>query len=118
MKREAGFTLIEVLITLIVLSVGALAIMKHTSQTQDLMAEIRHLDTISRLAGLKMQDLEKDGFSSSLSREGTFEDHPGYEWSASSHLLKDGGWYRLKLVVRRDDTDRSVKVERIFRELL
>lgn len=118
MKRRSGIILIEVLVTLTVLSIGALAIMKHTSQTQDMMAEIRHLDTMSRLAGLKMHDLEKDGFSSSLSRDGTFEEYPGYEWAASSHLVQDGGWYRLKLVVRRRDTERSVVVERIFRELL
>ena len=118
MKRSAGFTLIEVLVTLTVLSISALAIMKHTSQTQDMMAEIRHIDTMSRLAGLKMQELEKDGFFSSLSKLGEFEDYPGYEWRASSHLLRDGGWYRLLLVVVRKDTGQTVKIERIFRELL
>lgn len=118
MTRRAGFTLMEVLVTLTILSVGALAIMKHTSQTQDLMADISHLDTMSRLAGLQMQELEKDDFSSSLNRDGEFEDYPGYEWAAKSHLIREGGWYRMELVVKRKDTGRSVKMERIFRELL
>ena len=118
MKHNAGFTLIEALVTLTVLSIGALAIMKFTSQTQDMMAEIRHLDTMSRLASLEMQVLEKDGFSSSLSREGEFEDYPGYKWTAKSSLLRSGGWYRMVLVVTRSDTGNSVKVERVFRELL
>lgn len=118
MASRIGFTLIEVLVTLTILSVAALAIMKHTSQTQDLMAEISHLDTMSRLAGLKMLDLERDGFSSSLNRTGKFEDDPGYEWIAKARLMKDGGWYRVVLVVRREDSGQSVKVERIFRELL
>lgn len=116
MKRETGFTLIEVLVTLTILSIGALAVMKHTSQTQDLMADIEHLDTMSRLAGMKMQELEKDGFSVSLARQGGFENVPGFFWSATTSLLRTGGWYRIELVVSRRDTDRSVTVERVFRE--
>lgn len=118
MSRDAGFTLIEVLVTLTVLSIGALGIMKFVSETQDLAADITHIDTMSRLATLQMHEIEKDGLSSSFSRDGTFQDYPGYEWSAKASLLKDGGWYRLALTVKRSDTGRSIVMERIFRELL
>jgi prepilin-type N-terminal cleavage/methylation domain-containing protein len=118
MLRKSAFTLIEVLVTMTVLSIGALAIMKYASQSQDMMADIVHIDTLSRLAGVELRELEKDGFSASLSREGSFDDYPGYSWAAKTHLLMSGGWYRLVLVVRRDDTGRTVTVERIFREVL
>ena len=118
MRGKVGFTLIEVLVTLTVLSIGALAIMQYSKQAQDTTAEITHLDTMSRLASLQMQKLEKEDFSSSFSREGEYEDYPGYSWEAQSHLLKSGGWYRMELTVRRKDSGRTVVVERIFREKL
>lgn len=117
-KRSLGFTLIEVLVTLVVISVGALAVMKFANETQDLAAEITHLDTMSRLTVLQMSELEREGFSSATSKDGDFEDYPGYTWSAESSLLRTGGWYRMTLVVTRTDTGRTVKAERIFREQL
>ena len=118
MRGRAGFTLIEVLVTLTVLSIGALGVMKYVSETQDLAADITHIDTMSRLAVLQMNALEKDGLTSSLSRDGVFDDYPGYEWNAKSHLLKSGGWYRLALTITRTDTGRFVVLERVFREVL
>jgi len=117
MNSREGFTLIEVLVTLAILSIGALAVMKHVSQAQDMMADIGHLDTMARLAGMKIHELEEDGFSASLSRQGGFEAAPGVTWEARSSLLATGGWYRLELVVRRADSGRSVTVERLFREV-
>lgn len=116
MGRKGGFTLIEVLVTLVVISVGAMAVMKFGTETQDLKAEITHLDTMSRLASIQMQKIENEGYTSSTALSGKFEDYPGYEWEANSFLLRDEGWYRLELVVRRLDTKRTVIVERIFRE--
>ncbi|WP_243543977.1 type IV pilus modification PilV family protein [Pseudodesulfovibrio tunisiensis] len=116
--RSEGFTLIEVLVTLVVLSIGALSVMKFASQTQEVSAEISHTDAMSRLAGIRMLELEKDGFSSSFSRSGGFDDEPGYEWSAGSVGVNDDGWYRMVLEVRRRDTGRTVILERVFRELL
>ncbi|WP_147822605.1 type II secretion system protein [Salidesulfovibrio onnuriiensis] len=116
MSSNAGFTLIEVLVTLAILSIGALAVMKHVSQTQDMMADIGHTDTMARLAGMKLHELEEDGFSASLSRQGGFDGAPGFSWTAQSGLLESGGWYRMELVVRREDSGRSLVVERLFRE--
>lgn len=118
MAEKGGFTLIEVLVTLAVLSVSALGIMKFVSESQGLSAEIQHLDVMSRIAVLQLEELREDGFSSSLSRDGEFEDYPGYAWRAESRLLLEGGWYRMSLTVTREDTGRSVVLERIFRETL
>jgi len=116
--KAAGFTLLEVLIALTIISVGGLAVMKYAAQTQNMTADITHLDTMSRLAVIQLNELEKDGFSSSLSREGAFDDFPGYVWIAKSSLLASGGWYRMALTVKRTDTGRSVILERVFRERL
>jgi prepilin-type N-terminal cleavage/methylation domain-containing protein len=116
--RRAGFTLIEVLVTMVVLSIGAMAVMKYATQTQEVSAEISHLDTMSRLAVVKLVDLEDEGLTSSFSRDGFFEDYPGYRWSAKSSAIMTGGWYRMEVVVVREDSGRSVTVERVFRELL
>lgn len=118
MGGKDGFTLVEVLVTLTVLSIAALGIMKFSTQSQDMSAEIDHIDGLSRLAVIQLYELEKDGFSASLSREGGFDEAPDYRWTAKSHLLTEGGWYRLTLTVTRKDTGRTLVVERIFRELL
>lgn len=118
MKKCAGFTLIEVLVTLVVLSIGAMSIMKFASQTQDMSAEIRHIDQMSRLAGIKILELEKDGFGSSFFRNGDFADAPEYDWKAESKSVNEDGWYRMIFIVHRKDTGRILTVERLFRELL
>lgn len=118
MTGRGGFTLIEVLATLTVLSLAAMGIMRFASQAQDMSAEIDHIETMSRLASMEMFDLEKEGFSSSTDRSGEFEDEPGYDWTARSNLLREGGWYRMKLTVRRKDSGRTLVMERIFREQL
>ena len=118
MSRRSGFTLLEVLVTMVVLSIGALAVMKFTSQAQDTMAESRQLEYLCSLADRQVLELERDGFASSLSRSGEFPEDPGYVWSAKSSLLREGGWYRMELVVTNEESGRRVVVERIFRERL
>lgn len=115
MSMRSGFTLLEVLVTLAVLSIGALAVMQFTSQTQDTMAETRHLEMMCRLATTKMVELEREGFSSSVSRRGDFDDNPGYDWSAEAKQVKDG-WYCMELVITQNDNGRSLIVERLFKE--
>jgi prepilin-type N-terminal cleavage/methylation domain-containing protein len=115
-RWRAGFTLLEVLVALLVISVGALAVMRFASQTGDMAAETSHLETMSRLASEQLRELARDGYSSSLSREGDFKDHSGYVWAARSRLVREGGWYVLGVTVTRRDTKRSVTVERLFRE--
>ncbi len=117
MKR-GGFTLLEVLVTLAVLSIGAVAVMRFATQTQDSMAEAVHVETLSRLAQIKLVEVLKDDLSSGTSGSGDFEDAPGYAWEVGTRQLRDGGWHVLVLTVFRKDTGRSVSVERIFREVL
>lgn len=103
---------------LLVISVGALAVMRFAAQTGDMAAETAHLETMSRLASEQLREVSRDGYASSLSREGGFDGHPGYAWSARSRLVREGGWYVLGVTVTRLDTKRSVTVERLFREKL
>ena len=104
--------------TLTVLSIGALAVVQYASETQDVAADITHVDTLSRLGVLKMLEIEQEGLSLSYSDDGEFEDYPGYKWEAQAKALRDGGWCRMVLTVTRTDTKRSVVIEKIFRELL
>ncbi len=118
MTSRMGFTFIEVLVTLTILSIGSLSVMQYISETQDLAADITHVDRLARLAQMQMQEIEKEGYSSSYSGEGEFSDFPDYTWEAHTSLLHDGGWYRMVLTVTRIDTKRSITLERVFRELL
>jgi len=117
-RKHAGFTLLEVLVALLVISVGALAVMRFAVQAGDMTAETAHLEGMSRLASEKLRELGREGYTSSLSREGKFDDPPGYAWAARSRLVREGGWYVMGVTVTRRDTKRSVTVERLFRERL
>lgn len=117
MDRNSGFTLIEVLVALAVLSIGALAVMRHVSQVQDMLGDIGHMNTMTCLASMKLHELEAEGFSSSFSQQGGFPLEPGFSWAARSNVLATGGWYRLELVVRREDSGRTITIERFFQEM-
>lgn len=115
-EHKKGFTFIEILVTLVVLSLGALAVLRYVSETQDLLSQSKHIDTLSKLANQKIIEFEDEGFSSSTVREGYFDEPSGYKWTLKTKTLDEIGWYKAILTVKRLDNDRKIRIETIFQE--
>jgi len=116
MKSHDGMTFIEVLVALAVLSLGALAVMRLAARSQETAADIRHMDQLATLASDKFSTMQEEGFSPSLSGDGTFQNAPGYSWSTETTPFNDDGWYKTVLKVRREDSGRTIIVEHLFKE--
>jgi len=109
-----GFTLLEVMIAVAILSMALVAAVGSQSQSVSLATEAKFATTASFLAQSKMAELETRKSSELYSDSGDFgEDFPGYRWNAdvtdadldslgnASQYLK-----KIVLVVGRSDTDR------------
>ena len=113
-KPSPGFTLLEVMIAVAILSMALVAALGSQSQSVSLATEAKFTTTASFLAQSKMAELETEKSSEIYSGSGDFgEDFPGYRWNVdvtegdleglgnASRYIK-----KIALVVSRSDTDR------------
>lgn len=114
MNSSYGFTLLEVMVAVAILSMALVAALGSQSQSVSLATETKFTTTASFLAQSKMAELETKKSNDLYSESGDFGDEfPGYRWdidvsdpdldalgNASRHLKK------IELVVGRSDTDR------------
>ena len=109
-----GFTLLEVMIAVAILSMALVAAVGSQSQSVSLATEAKFATTASFLAQSKMAELETGESSELYSDSGDFgEDFPGYRWNADVtdadlDSLGNASQYikKIVLVVGRSDTDR------------
>jgi general secretion pathway protein I len=81
---SAGFTLLEVLVSLAVVSIALMAILKLQSQSLDLGGETRFLSTAPLLATAKVADIDALYPDLPFQLSGDFGDrHPDYRWEAA-----------------------------------
>lgn len=73
MKREKGFTLLEILITLAIIAIAFPVLLRFLSQNISLATEAEFLSSASLLADSKMNDLCRNGYLESGPRSGRFE---------------------------------------------
>ncbi|MEZ6854281.1 prepilin-type N-terminal cleavage/methylation domain-containing protein [Halodesulfovibrio aestuarii] len=115
---NAGFTIVEVLVALVLLGVAVMMTITLTTQNQDNLAQTRWQDTAIILAREKLFELEQDGFSATTSKYGDFgSEHPGFEWQASAHATNKTNIYRLLLTVSVGKKENCyVTIEKLFKE--
>jgi type IV pilus modification protein PilV len=74
-RRQAGFTLIETMVSIAVLTVGLLSVAALMSQTADTSAHSRYLSTASMLASEKLEDLSRfPSSNTAVLAAGTYND--------------------------------------------
>ena len=108
-----GFTLIEVLVALVVLTIALTSIYRLQSQTMMMSGKARFYSLAPSLAQSKLAEIERRGIKESSGGSGDFgQQYPGYTWSASleempSELLQDKPYHlvRIEITVGRDDED-------------
>jgi len=81
--RPAGFTLLEVMIAVAIMSMALVAAIGSQSQSVSLATEAKFSTTATFLAQSKMADLEAKAPDDLFSDAGDFgEDFPGYSWES------------------------------------
>lgn len=112
--KGRGFTLIEVLVALSILTVALTSIYRLQSDTLRMSADARFYTVAPMLAQQKMADIERQEFRYLSDGTGDFgQEHPGYGWSlriedTQSDLIKNPKHHliRIDLVVHRDEEKR------------
>ena len=108
-----GFTMIEVLVALAILSVALTSVYRLHSQTLMMSARARFYSTAPLLVQGKLAEIELQGLKEAADGSGDFGDsHPGYNWTVHvenmpSDLLKEKEYHliRIEVTVTRNDED-------------
>ncbi|RMF93357.1 MAG: type II secretion system protein GspI [Candidatus Schekmanbacteria bacterium] len=99
--KRVGFTFLEIMIALAIISIALIAALRAQSQSIRTAAEMAEKVKLLNMARMKMAEVELYGFPDTGEEEGEFEDYPGYKWKtevkpvSSSLLGIDAGGIEL-----------------------
>lgn len=83
-SSRSGFTLLEVMIAMAILSISLLVVFQSQSQSVSMMAAARATTMLTMLAQSKMAELETANISGIESGSGDFgADYPDYTWTSN-----------------------------------
>lgn len=81
MRRDPGFTLLEVMIAIAIIAIALVAVLGSQSQSLSLASEAKFNTTAALLAQSKMAEVEAASPEELISNSGDFgEDFPDYRW--------------------------------------
>jgi general secretion pathway protein I len=81
MRRDSGFTLLEVMIAIAIIAIALVAVLGSQSQSLSLASEAKFNTTAALLAQSKMAEVEAASPEELISNSGDFgEDFPDYRW--------------------------------------
>lgn len=107
-QGDCGFTLLEVMIALAVISIGLMALLGSQSQGLSLANETRFNTTASLLAQAQMAEVEARALRDLTSDSGDFgEDFPDYVWRFVVEDVVLEGAERLSRHLKRIDLEVS-----------
>ncbi len=115
-RHGKGFTLIETIISLLILSIVAVAILKLVSHNQNTAIELGIIEQAVTLAERKMFENLQEGVTSATSREGSFQNNPHFSWKVHARATDITGIYKLILEVTHKDSGYNIILERLFYE--
>ncbi len=121
-----GFTLLEVMVALAILSIALTSIYRLHSQTLTMSARARFYSQAPLLAQQKLSEIERQGVKDSQSGSGDFgQDYPHYTWSVqiedvqSETLLKDRKYHLARIdvsVAQSEDETYHLRTFRFYTE--
>ncbi len=92
-SADSGFSLLEVMVALAVLSIALVAVVRSQASGMDALQEARRRTEATWLAQMKMSELRAEGLGGSGTVNGTFEDDwSGYEWEVKVSVPPGLGW--------------------------
>jgi type II secretion system protein I len=95
-RKAEGFTLLEVLIALAILSITLVALSRAQSQSLSVAGDSRSITTLCLLANAKMAEMEAKAFLGATTESGDFgTDFPDYAWQVK---VGDSGMPNLKKI--------------------
>jgi len=80
MRDEKGFTFLEIMVAVAILSIALIAALRAQSQSLSIAGESIRSTNVVFLAREKMSEFELEGNIQEGKTDGTFEKHPGYRW--------------------------------------
>ncbi|MBS1724086.1 MAG: prepilin-type N-terminal cleavage/methylation domain-containing protein [Armatimonadetes bacterium] len=104
-----GFTMVEVLVACVLMSIGVVAVMRSAGQISATQAVLRQRETGQHLANGKLQEIVALGNIEQADTEGDFKDngYSNFKWTAQ---VTPSGIENLDLVrvtVTKDGTDQN-----------
>jgi general secretion pathway protein I len=99
-----GFTLLEVLIAMVILSITFLWLLKAANQSIDMASRSKFVTTSTLLAQKRMAEVVGDETRLPGNDEGDFgEDFPGYRYTEEMEPTPLEGYYKYTLIIRRGE---------------
>lgn len=84
MRAKGGFLLLEVIVSIVVITTGILLVMRAYGASKHAIERSRELFTTGLLLDEKAFDIEEPGAIAEGSSEKVFEDHREYRWSLAA----------------------------------
>jgi general secretion pathway protein I len=100
-NKNAGFTLMEVLIAMAILAIALVGVFQLQSQSISMATDSRFMTTAALLAQSKMVEIESGAVSSSRAQDGDFgDDYPQYSWRLEITDTKLPQFKKIEVTVR------------------
>ena len=124
-RSVSGFTLLEVMVALAILSIALTSIYRLHGQTMDLSSRARFYSQAPLLAQGKLSEIEREGIAEARDDSGDFEEaYPDYTWSVDvedvqSELLKGDNYHLIRLditVSQGAEADYHLRTYRFYAE--
>ena len=113
-RENAGFTLLEVMMTLAIISIAFVAILRSLGMSVDLSYESKNISLATLLAQGKMAEIEVAGFPEVEEVSEEFGDeYPGFRWEKSISEIGVDGLRKVVVRVFWQESENANNVELI-----
>jgi len=103
-KKNAGFTLMEVLVAVAVLAIALVAVFQMQSQSVSMATDSRFMTTAALLAQSKMAEIESGALSADRAQTGDFgSDYPQYTWQVEISDTQLPRFKKIEVTVSNKD---------------
>ena len=111
----AGFTLLEVLVALSIMSISLIAVMKSVLMVQDHLLASENRIVAATLGGDQLARIRQTGLENMLRFSGEFESHPAYRWEIEEIPAEQEELLLIRLdVYRADSSEPVLALEELF----